>query len=46
MYVSDGAVFPTAIGCNPHLTISAMAERTAALITSEPKHQDLFTEES
>jgi len=26
LYVCDGAVFPTAIACNPFLTISAMAE--------------------
>jgi cholesterol oxidase len=42
LYVSDGAVFPTAIACNPFLTISAMAERNAQLLTLEPKYADLF----
>jgi cholesterol oxidase len=42
LYVSDGAIFPTAIACNPHLTIAAMAERNAQLLTLEPKYADLF----
>ncbi len=42
LYVSDGAIFPTAIACNPHLTIAALAERNAQLITLEPKYADLF----
>ena len=42
LYVCDGAIFPTAIACNPFLTISAMAERTAQLMTLEPKYADLF----
>jgi len=29
LYISDGSVVPTAIGVNPFLTISALAERTA-----------------
>lgn len=44
LYVSDGAIFPTAIACNPHLTIAALAERNAQLITLEPKYADLFVE--
>jgi len=42
LYVCDGAVFPTAIACNPFLTISAMAERSAQMISLEPKYADLF----
>ena len=29
LYAADGAVFPTASGCNPTLTICAVALRTA-----------------
>jgi len=42
LYVADGAIFPTAIACNPYLTIAAMAERNAQLLTMEPKYGDLF----
>ncbi len=42
LYVCDGAALPTAIACNPFLTISALAERTAQLLTLEAKYADLF----
>lgn len=35
LYVSDGAVVPTALGINPSFTISALAERCAALIAAD-----------
>jgi len=41
-YIADGSVIPSSIGCNPLLTISALAERIADGIVFDPQHQDLF----
>ncbi|MCA9194214.1 MAG: GMC family oxidoreductase [Planctomycetales bacterium] len=42
LYVLDGSILPTSLGCNPFLTITALAERNAEFLVREPGFQDLF----
>jgi cholesterol oxidase len=42
LYVADASIVPTALGNNPLLTITALAERIAHLIVSDPAHATLF----
>ena len=42
LYVADASIMPTALGSNPLLTITALAERIADLIVNDPSHSLLF----
>ena len=41
-YIADASIIPTALGNNPLLTITALAERVADLMLRDPRNATLF----
>lgn len=42
LYIADGSIIPSSLGCNPFMTISALAEWVSEGILANPNHADLF----